>query len=904
MTNLYSSFPLQGYFSVHGISLNGSVTDIQKEALTIILPSPCESIKPDYLIESILLNTANGKQFKIEQGRVVSITLRAQETELRIDTNDPASQAILWSLAYEQKHQRPVQPDLSIEEPTIPHRGHYSTAAWQERLNWLRQQIEQPLEHLETTQLQPEQLKGNIENFIGAVQVPVGLAGPLLLRGQYAQGYHFAPFATTEGALVASACRGAKALSKSGGVHTYVMAQQMMRAPVFITESCQDALQLQAWLLDHRKEIEAKVSGTSRHAQLLRMEPFILGRTLHVRFVYQTGDASGQNMTTACTWKVCQWIMAQMHYYPAIRIQNFYIESNMSGDKKVNYLNFGSGRGIRVVAEAVLSHEVLRQVLKIEADELLEGVSHFMNGSTQLGMLGFNINIANTIAAIFAATGQDIACVHESSIGQLSIQKHPVGVYASLVLPSLIIATVGGGTGLPTQRDCLKVMGCAGTGQVNKLAEIIAGFCLALDLSTLSSIVSGQFASAHERLGRNRPEDGLKEEHLAPAFFEEVLAAKEKGEAIQLSSVQPLPLDIGNSILSDLTSNQLKKKVGHFLYKADYMQKGLNKESKVLIKAKPTDHEVVNMLNQMAQACGSPLANLYDLHKFDTGFKNCHLRELEMYRLTDPRFTAIAPAIYKVWQEDKQEIYAVAMEYLEEVTHLNTVNDVSQWKEEHIKVALKDMAAFHSLFLGQQEQLQAKKWLHQPDGASTQRLIPLWKALLAHHANEFPDLYTPQRVELLEKAIAAIPQAWIKLDKAPHTLVHNDFNLRNCCLRPTPEGLRLCVYDWELAALHVPQYDVCEFLAFVLPPEVSPQVRLPYVDFYRKELEKQSGKHFDAGDFLEIFNLACLDFAYNRLALYGMAHTFKCYPFMPRVLNSHLNYVEMVLGNKMEEVSI
>jgi NADP-dependent 3-hydroxy-3-methylglutaryl-CoA reductase len=778
------------------------------------------------------------------------------------------------------------------EESQIPYRGHYSKEKWEERLAWARDYVHHPLPYLGDIRVQPEILKGNIENFIGSVEIPVGLAGPLFIKGQHAQGYQFAPFATTEGALVASACRGAKALNLSGGVSTRVLHQQMMRAPVFITASIGNALRLESWVRDHFDEIKAQVGQSSRRAQLLSLDTYPIGRMLYIRFMYSTGDAAGQNMTTVATWKACQWMLRQLEHHPEMEIIKFMVESNMSGDKKVNQMNYLEGRGTRVLAEAWLPDEVLQQVLKVSADELVLGTQAFMSASVNMGMVGFNINISNAIAAIYTATGQDIACVHESSVGQLSIQRTEEGVYASMMLPSLIIGTVGGGTGLPTQQDALKLMGSAGTGKANKLAEIIAGYCLALDLSTLCAIIGGQFASAHEQLGRNRPDDGLKDEHLDIDFFKAALQS-EIGDAATIVTTKSIDIDTGNSILSGLTSNKIKKKIGHFAYELEWRNEaeGRSGTTKVVIKAKPTDHEIVNMLNTMAQGCGNRLGSLYELHKFETGFRYCHLRELSVYNLQDERFTAIAPKIYSTWLQDDQEIYVIVMEYLEGLSHLNSVEDISVWKEEHIKATLKGIAKFHSIYLNKTAELGGAEWQHAPTAATIINMMPLWEALLDHNVKEFPELYVAGTVDMLKEIIAAIPSFRVKLDHAPKTLIHCDFNPRNIGLRVTGEGYQLCAYDWELATIHVPQYDVAEFLSFVLPAEAPIEERHGYVEYYRQELERASGEQFDAAEFLRIFQYASMDIAYNRLGLYTMAHTFKEYGFLPRVLKSHFNYV-------------
>jgi aminoglycoside phosphotransferase (APT) family kinase protein len=636
----------------------------------------------------------------------------------------------------------------------------------------------------------------------------------------------------------------------------------------------------------------------SRRARLLDFETYQIGNALHMRFLYDTGDAAGQNMTTATTWKACQWILAQTSYYLGINIKQFMVEANMSGDKKVNYLSFISGRGIRVTAEAVISEEVLKSVLKVSSDELADATHIFMSGSLKAGMIGFNINIANTIAAIFVATGQDIACVHESSIGQLDIKKHGDGIYVSLLLPSLIIGTVGGGTGLPTQQDCLKIMGCQGTHKVNRLAEIIAGYCLALDLSTLAAIASGQFASAHEKLGRNHPEDGLKESHLTPEFFDTMLQNIPQFATVpglHVTKLKSLSLDTQNSILSELTSTSLRKKVGHFAYDVHWEDLTTSGIRRIVIKAKPTDSEVINMVNSMAQGCGNKLARIYELFKKDTGFYKCHIREMEIYRLENEHVKRYMPEVFYTWRDDDHEIFAIAMEYLEDVLLKDTVMDIEAWSDEHIRAVLRDLAELHAVFLDQTEPLKTNDWMKPMSRDAMINMMPLWNEMLIHSSEEFPLLMPQERKELMSKIIDAIPEFWSTLEAAPWTLIHNDFNPRNICLRKTGKRFRLCAYDWELSTLNVPQHDLAEFLAFILPPGTSNERRLELIHYYREVLVEKTGKSMEAENFMKVYNAACFDFAVNRIQMYLMAHTFKDYQFLPRVLDSHFEYIKTIM---------
>ncbi|MHC3463123.1 hydroxymethylglutaryl-CoA reductase [Streptomyces flavovirens] len=400
----------------------------------------------------------------------------------------------------------------------VPARGLYTEAARLRRLSWLRARTGAALDSLEHTRLDAGKLTGNIEGFVGTVEIPIGVAGPLLFCGTHVQGEVYAPMATTEGALVSSATRGALAATMAGGVGTHTVSQAMTRAPVFAFRRLADASRFAEAICRHLSTLRTVIRQVSDHAVLHSIEPVVLGRTVHLRFRYSTGDAAGQNMTTVCTWQACQWILRQPHLVTDERLESFIIEGNTSGDKKASALAMAEGRGIRVAADCHLPAGIVERVLRTTPDELVRGYQHIADGAVHSAVLGSNANTANIVAAIFTATGQDIACVHESSVGQFILERTGDGVYASMTLPGLALGTVGGGTHLPAQHELLKMMGCTGPGSAARLAEIIAGFALALDLSTVSAAVAGHFASAHERLGRNRPPARkVTEQDTAPA---------------------------------------------------------------------------------------------------------------------------------------------------------------------------------------------------------------------------------------------------------------------------------------------------------------------------------------------------------------------------------------------------
>jgi hydroxymethylglutaryl-CoA reductase (NADPH) len=316
------------------------------------------------------------------------------------------------------------------------------------------------------------------------------------------KGAVYAPFATTEGALVASVCRGSKLLSTAGGVKTRVISQSIHRAPSFVCRNLDQAFHLKNFILGNQAVLEQLLRNVSQYAELLSIEPVLNGRTLHCIFHYATGDAAGQNMVTLASEALVQWIVEQAPRQGDIEISSFQVEGGMNGDKKVNFLAMIQGRGVRVAAECVIPDSVFVECFKTSSRIFYEHYVRGASASTMIGLVGLNVNIANVIAAMFVATGQDIASVHESSVGFLNVEPDGSDLYCSLTLPSLLIGTVGGGTSLGTQAEALRMLDCLGAGKKNRLAEIIAGFCLALDISTWSAIAQHTFTNAHMKLGR------------------------------------------------------------------------------------------------------------------------------------------------------------------------------------------------------------------------------------------------------------------------------------------------------------------------------------------------------------------------------------------------------------------
>ncbi|MBL7825134.1 MAG: hydroxymethylglutaryl-CoA reductase [Saprospiraceae bacterium] len=348
----------------------------------------------------------------------------------------------------------------------------------------------------------PDSLKGNIENYIGMTQVPTGIMGPLAIGGKYANGNFMIPMATTEGALVASYNRGAKACTLSGGVQVVCMEEKVQRCPLYRFQSLKEALEFVAFIESQTPVLKQKVSEVSRFAKLLEIIPTVEGNQVTLSFEYFTGDAAGQNMVTISTQHLSEWITANAPVSPVF----WYIENNMSGDKKAVSNAFFRTRGKRVSAEITVPREIVAKILKSTPEALERYYENATLSAIQSGAIGINGHYANGLAAIFMACGQDVACVAEAAIGinrfEVTPQKVGGDLYFSVTLPNLIVGTVGGGTRLFTQAQCLEMIGCNGTGTANKFAEICAAAVLAGELSIIAALAEGHFTQAHKILGR------------------------------------------------------------------------------------------------------------------------------------------------------------------------------------------------------------------------------------------------------------------------------------------------------------------------------------------------------------------------------------------------------------------
>ncbi len=341
--------------------------------------------------------------------------------------------------------------------------------------------------------------KGNIENFFGMAEIPMGTAGPLFFKGKSGEFALNIPLATTEGALVASYNRGMKACAESGIIASICIKEGVQRSPFFKFVSLNDAIKFSEWVVKQQDIFNEICKASSRIAQVKTIQTNIEGNAVIVILDFFTGDAAGQNMVTIATKMICKYILENMPTQPTV----WYIESNFSGDKKATFQSFQNVRGKKVSSEIVLKKDIVNKILKTTPAAMQAYWQNSTLAAVKSGSIGAQGHIANGLTALFIATGQDVACVSEAAIGMTRMEITENGdLYVAVTLPSLIVGTVGGGTHLPSQRACLEMMDAYGTGKAIKFAEICAAVALAGEISIAAAISAGHFTDAHRRLGR------------------------------------------------------------------------------------------------------------------------------------------------------------------------------------------------------------------------------------------------------------------------------------------------------------------------------------------------------------------------------------------------------------------
>lgn len=370
----------------------------------------------------------------------------------------------------------------------------YTHHAAELRRDWLSLKTGASLKHIGVFSEAPENMKGNIENFIGVAQIPIGIAGPLRINGAFAKGDFYIPMATTEGTLVYTYAQGMQLISLAGGATTAFLKDEIHISPLFGFADVRSAQQFIQWLNCNFKRIKEEAEKTTRYGKLERLEPHILDRNVVVKFCYTTGDAAGFNMITLATDAACKFINS------VVKPEKFYLQSNFSSIKKVAAHNFVAGYGRAVIAEAIISRDLIQRFYGIDLNDMVNYFNQVLLTTTHAGMIGMNGHTANALAALFIACGQDVASLVESHASIINFEITQRGdLYASVKLPNLVIGTVGGGTGLGTQKESLEMLGCYGADRAKKLAEITAATVLAGEIAICAANAAGLLVRAFEK---------------------------------------------------------------------------------------------------------------------------------------------------------------------------------------------------------------------------------------------------------------------------------------------------------------------------------------------------------------------------------------------------------------------
>lgn len=697
----------------------------------------------------------------------------------------------------------------------VPGRGLNTASAIAKRLEYLgSSQIQ--LDHISNYRLDLKDIDRNIESFIGSVELPVGIVGPLLFKEL--NEYAYCPAATLEGALVASMNRGAKAISLSGGINTKVIHQKMVRTPLLIFKSEKFASHFAKWIKNQFEKLAQVTKKYSNHAVLLAVEAFQDKENIHLQFSFKTGDASGQNMTTTCTWHALLWINEQFEKLFPEELIDFVIEGNGASDKKASNFLINHGRGIKVKANCILTEQVINDIFRTTSEELLRFYLPSRAFTEKQGMLGYSINAANAIAAIFASTGQDLASVHESSVADFKIEKHAEGLYAEITLFSLVIGTVGGGTHVEQQNEGLKIMNCEGQGKVERFAKLISGFVLGLELSTFSAIVSGEFAKAHEKLGRNKPVNWLQKHELNQAFVKEIVQ-DQLNESILTVKMDTVHID--NGILMNLSKKVNRKLIGFYTVHVITERQ----EIPILIKSKPTDLELIKGLHLMASSIDVELSDLISEHAKSLEYFNSHLKELSVSTFINKKNIKIAPAFYGCHVNSQREVYILLQELLldEELELIDSENSPELWTRTKIRSAISAINKLHCSYLKNSEgQLLNDVQLFDP--GKNKKLYRKINSILKNRKDPRKNL------ELTAEYIDSLDTYSVD-SEVKMTLIHNDFSPRNIAVKKNGQ---VCIYDWELSVIDYPHRDIVELLSFTLND-----------DFTKDELEEYLVYHYE-----------------------------------------------------------
>ena len=356
--------------------------------------------------------------------------------------------------------------------------------------------------------------------------------------------------------------------------------------------------------------------------------------------------------------------------------------------------------------------------------------------------------------------------------------------------------------------------------------------------------------------------------------------------ALEITDVAPLEAGSNESMIGALTGGRRGRERTLGPSRITLQTSGAERSLDVFVKTKPHDGDVLDAGEALAASCDEGVAAVIGAFRSDLPVAGSHRREPGFYASANDRMRRYLPICYGAWSDDGNEEWGMVLEYVSDAALIDAT-DAEQWTPAHIDAAVTGLADMHSVWFGREAALLAEPWLGRVStSASVVAMTPLWRALAAHAAPTFREWAGADLVAVHQQLAADVAAWWPALEQGPRTLIHHDFNPRNCAIRAESAGLRLCAYDWELATLGAPERDLAEFLCFVLPSSVDSATLNHWIERYARSLEAAVGRPVERDTERRRFAAALGDVLVDRLSFYTLIHRIRPQAFLPRIVRT------------------
>ncbi|SMF65298.1 phosphotransferase [Pseudobacteriovorax antillogorgiicola] len=779
-------------------SLESPIDDVSSQGLAITPPyrenSPFHvgaSVEQVYIVSQY--RTYGPLNFRIKR---ITFQLDIERIHVAMMVDDDNSDAIMKQVYQDLYGLLESEPEPSPEWIPIPARGDANEQSRLQRLNFLRERTAQPLSGLEHCYLDPADASTKVENFIGSIEMPVGVAGPLHFHGERVSGPIYAPFATNETSLVASAARGSKAMSMSGGVSTRVMRQSIRLNPLMIFENHKGANYFTRWLLDHKAEMADQIQDLFPEIDRVEIWPHSLGTKVHISLHYTLAESGSLSKVKQATWTFIQRCLDYMLPKESVTIENFVIDSSFQGDTPADRSPLFSGNGIQVIAEAMITEDVAQTILKSNLSEILAAYRHHQTNRNLNDCKHTHLGLNHTLPSLLMATGQSLSSMVDTCIGQFYVEPVDGGLYTSLILPRLDLETVGKGTSFGHQQQCLELIECHGPGKQGRLAEIVAGFSLALEVSGLASLAKSYFSVSRRSFLKNHPVECLRMEHLDKAFFTPILQTLEGTPGVLVESLSFSSEIMNQSYFAKhLIRRKLPKFVGLTKAKLRYrVGQGDTKYYTCVVKSLLSGQDVQLVIESITKNCGELLSSYISRYQEALPYRDCHEREWRINREPPKPLVEFLPKRPACYRQSKNDAYVVIMEDLG--------NKIGSIIQDSKRIAEK-LGVLHG-----QLRAHAHSDLYMPHIDQINVASILWGSLVVNGKFLFPEWYDDHlfqhQMNLLAKRDTWLPE-W---DACPKTMIHGRLNQNHMAFHND----RLTLIDWSYSSWNIAQHDLIDFM--------------------------------------------------------------------------------------------